>query len=346
MKLPYRRGDSFELPLGDGSHARSCIVHCEHRVAVIAIGEDEPVAVLRVRDDALVARRWKIDRRTQPSRMREPENQRSISGAHAERQAAARLGRRHARERARRVFEVRDDTALPALIDADTLLSVVTPLSRPQLGALVETVCNHPGVMLRLLPPSISHLAALAPHLQRLTIAATVDQLAPLPRLIELEVDARLELRSVIESAPLVRALSWRGSGRFDPSPLRELRSLRTLALSGVEIERDKFPSLHHLRLTRTSGLRAAPAIASLRTLALEHLHDLARVDALAHCVELEQMELRGLWQLDIANVEFALGLPHLIRAELDIGGRRKNIELYRRARWAYPWRFPGTLDA
>jgi hypothetical protein len=26
------------------------------------------------------------------------------------------------------------------------------------------------------------------------------------------------------------------------------------------------------------------------------------------------------------------------VRAEIDIGGRRKNVELNRRARWAYPW--------
>jgi hypothetical protein len=35
---------------------------------------------------------------------------------------------------------------------------------------------------------------------------------------------------------------------------------------------------------------------------------------------------------------------PALIRAEIDIGGRRKNVELYRRAHWAHPW--PFDLDA
>ena len=62
------------------------------------------------------------------------------------------------------------------------------------------------------------------------------------------------------------------------------------------------------------------------------------RVCDLLRFARLEQLELLGFWQFSIAEVEPLLALPRLLRAEIDIGGRRKNVELYRRVRWAYPW--------
>ncbi len=52
----------------------------------------------------------------------------------------------------------------------------------------------------------------------------------------------------------------------------------------------------------------------------------------------LEQLELLDLWQLELGDVMPLCELPHLVRAQIDVGGRRKNVELYRRAAWAYPW--------
>ncbi len=61
---------------------------------------------------------------------------------------------------------------------------------------------------------------------------------------------------------------------------------------------------------------------------------------------KLEQLELDGLWQFDVPDVEPLLAMPALVRAKVDIGGRRKNVELYKRARWAYPWPFESVMEA
>ena len=99
---------------------------------------------------------------------------------------------------------------------------------------------------------------------------------------------------------------------------------------------------LRSLRLNRITGMRSADALVpvELNTIALEDMHELERVDGLARIASLEQLELLGLWQFEIDDVTWALNSERLRRAEIDIGGRRKNIELYRRAQWAYPWRF------
>ena len=56
MKLPYRVGDSFTMPIGDGSTVEARIVAHDHHTVVIAVSD----LVLRVSDRALVLHRWKI----------------------------------------------------------------------------------------------------------------------------------------------------------------------------------------------------------------------------------------------------------------------------------------------
>jgi hypothetical protein len=139
-----------------------------------------------------------------------------------------------------------------------------------------------------------------------------------------------------------------------DIRPIRiagELESVppdvRVLHVTGRDALRDprallRFTKLEALRLVRVDAsfdlglLRALP----LRWLSLEAMRDARNVVALRDCAALEQLELLGFWQCRLGEMLPLVEWPHLVRAEIDIGGRRKNAELYRSARWAYPWPF------
>jgi hypothetical protein len=118
---------------------------------------------------------------------------------------------------------------------------------------------------------------------------------------------------------------------------------IEALDCSGVALASLDFPpTLRALRLAWIStpvDLRELAAL-PLHTLHLEELRELRGIEALARFAALQQLEMLGFWQLTLADVEPLLVHRNLVRAEIDIGGRRKNVELYKRANWAYPWPF------
>jgi hypothetical protein len=118
---------------------------------------------------------------------------------------------------------------------------------------------------------------------------------------------------------------------------------LEVLELSHVALASLEFPpALRALRLAWIStpiDLRALAGL-PLHTLSLEELRDVRGIDALARMPSLRQLEMLGFWQLRLDDVLWLVALRNLVRAEIDIGGRRKNVEIYKRATWAYPWPF------
>lgn len=127
----------------------------------------------------------------------------------------------------------------------------------------------------------------------------------------------------------------------LDPRSLSP--QLEVLDCSGVTLTSLAFPrTLRALRLAWIAtpvDLREL-AVLNLQTLHLEELREVRGVDALARFTTLQQFEMLGFWQLTLEDVKPLLDLRNLLRAEIDIGGRRKNVELYKRADWAYPWPF------
>ncbi len=356
MKLPYRLGDSFALPLGNGQFARSCIVQCEHRVVVIRawIGEESWLD-LRVSDDALVVHRWKRDGSIDVTKLNEPRAQNIywMTASRAERIVAASIGAPHPRERKISIREVLDGNASDALatLDDDCILAFTQRLVAATVERVAAALHNHPGVTIRMSGDAMTHLNAFASApIGRLTIAGPIDHIPPLPALRHLEILYPHNVQQIAAAAPNLASLRFavRGSA-IDLRDLRALPDLQTLDLSLIAIADAKsfgeLAPLRALRVNRVTGIANMDAIATLplQALALEHLHELQSTAALAHVTSMEQLELHGLWQLAIPDVEWALEHEGLLRAEIDIGGRRKNLELYRRAHWAYPWRFPGT---
>jgi hypothetical protein len=127
----------------------------------------------------------------------------------------------------------------------------------------------------------------------------------------------------------------------FDPRTIPP--DIIALDCSGVALTSLDFPpTLRALRLAwipTPVDLRALAAL-PLHTLHLEELRELRSVNALARFTSLQQLEMLGFWQLTLDDVTPLLAHQNLVRAEIDIGGRRKNVELYKRANWAYPWPF------
>jgi hypothetical protein len=129
----------------------------------------------------------------------------------------------------------------------------------------------------------------------------------------------------------------------LDPRELARFPHLEVLDCSGVALTSLAFPpTLRALRLARISTpveLRELEGL-PLQALHLEELRELRGIDALARLQSLQQLEMLGFWQLSLDDALSLLAHRNLVRAEIDIGGRRKNVELYKRANWAYPWPF------
>lgn len=348
MKLPYRRGDIFALPLGDGRFASTCIAHCEHRIVTLRVTDASGSFDVRVSDDALIERRWKPYARDEDAEGGAVERPRWMPSAYAERCAAVRAGVDSARTRTRRIVEIAPGHALPPAFAAgdDVTFALSAPLASAQLEDLCARVASNPCVTLG--PAARTQLRPLLDAgLRRLALVGGASALPHSNALAELSVVGPVDLEAVANAFPHLERLTLIGPRDVDLTALAACGHLRALALSGAKVS-GAFPNVRALALARVTGIpRLDGAVTpALRTLRVDRVHDLTRLDALASCANLEQLELRGLWQFDLREAAFALDLPRLRRAEIDIGGRRKNVELYRRAAWAYPWPFPGTLEA
>jgi hypothetical protein len=267
MKLPYRLGDIFALPLGDGTSIEAQIVGTAHHTVDIAVAS---LPTLRVTDRALVLERWRPNGRL-PARVEAlPNNVYWRGAAFAERSIATQLGRGAFMQQ-------------PLAINARTYV------------AAVPTARND------------DEIRALPAHARAIRLAG--------------------------RRTPITAAL------------LARFAQLERLDCSGVDIDRPErlaeLPKLRALRIARTPRLN----LRSLRdvratTLAFETIADLQHIDALLERTGLTQLEMLDLWPCELDDVRPLAQHPSLLRAEIDIGGRRKNVELYRRATWAYPWPF------
>jgi hypothetical protein len=118
-------------------------------------------------------------------------------------------------------------------------------------------------------------------------------------------------------------------------SPPPSLSTLRALELRGVAPDLIdvllRIPALRGLRLCGIVGLRSIDALAdhgNLRALALESLTHLEDLRVLSTLRRLESLDIAGLWQFSLADVSFLTSMHRLRRLAIDIGGRRKNVEI------------------
>ncbi len=122
--------------------------------------------------------------------------------------------------------------------------------------------------------------------------------------------------------------------GAFDTAPLVEHATLAALSLANLPAEAASVGS--RLRALRTIGvpLRTLESLRSGRALErfeCSRCDALESIDALAALPALRELGLEGCWRLDLhATIEFLGRLP-LRALRIDIGGRRKNVEVDKR---------------
>jgi len=346
VKLPYHVGDSFELPLGNGESTPATIVACHHHFVDIAVADRQ----LRVFDDALVLHRWQVQRGEAVPRLRFATLGMTMSPARTERTVAASLGVGTFDDATRAVYEMHDgitDAYLGSL-PSGALLAWTIPLADATLERVRSRVASRPDTRLRLHDAAALQVSVFANvAFQELTLAGPCSLDVPFAHVRELTLDAPFAQAALAEIFPAVTTLRVAaGAKRVDLHAVARMRHLEHLDLSHVSAAGETLESLAPLRSLRAlrvarldemRSLRGLDALAGLDTLSLEHLY-LDTVALLPQCTSLEQLGLYGMWQLTIDDVAWLHELPRLVRAEIDIGGRRKNLELYRRARWAYPW--------
>lgn len=122
------------------------------------------------------------------------------------------------------------------------------------------------------------------------------------------------------------------------------------LDIAGVRFDSAQVSSLEKLRALRIARVEQTIDLDALRTqrittLALEHV-TVRDFTALSQWTHLEQLELRGFWQYNVHDVQWLADFPALRRLTLDLGGRRKNAEIYRGLRVAHAWPFDLILHS
>ncbi|MDQ2866359.1 MAG: hypothetical protein M3R51_09050 [Candidatus Eremiobacteraeota bacterium] len=338
MKLPYRAGTWVEVPLGDGSFVRACIMRADHHTVDIAAYEDVeagPVAVLRVSDGALVLHRWCSV--PAPHRVAEHavENTRWIGAALSERRIAARLRRLPFIERSIGVRDMRDGGEPDG-----SLLTWGRPLDAPTLLRIERYVRERPATAIRLYGTAVSQLAHIAAWpIAHLRVAGEVSGII-MESVRELHLETTVDIGAAVACAPNVSTLRIATRDAILDARTIAQCGITLLDCSGLKrlLHLNALPSLRALRLARIAE-EPALDVPHLRALCIDEVA-ITSLDALHEMPELQQLDLRGLWQLSIQDARSLRSFPQLIRCWVDIGGRRKNIEIYREARWAYPWPF------
>jgi hypothetical protein len=141
-----------------------------------------------------------------------------------------------------------------------------------------------------------------------------------------------------------VTALSLVEGTVTNVSALRHSTRLQTLELRDVAIDAFEpvggLGALQSLRLCAVAELASIQALRGhqrLRSLWLERLPFLRQLDDLPALPALESLDLSALWQFGMRDAEIFFALPALRRAGIDIGGKRKNVEIVKRLQ------LPGT---
>lgn len=381
MKRPYREGDWFGVPLGDGRFAFGLVTHGTRKaISGSFFGPDgEPLWSGRFSDKALSEWRWPLlGRRRRFLRAEWPARRgsRADDPRTLERRLAALVrgecweGERYAVRDLRAPLEADVLAALPA----QAVLEWREPLPPQDLALMERHVAATGTTRVRMYAraasqagaaaswETISHLALEAAHVPAQLPAfpsvreLTLDGMPPhmetllgaFPHLQVLRVRARgaaVDAR-VFGAAAQLQVLDVHGSAIANAGALAEMPALRSLDLRHANVDDAgallQLP-LDALRLTRVARLRSLAGLcenATLRVLSLGGLLELDELLPLAALPRLESLELCGLWQFAVGDIAFVESMPLLQRLVVDIGGRRKNLEIYRRRPFAFPLPF------
>ncbi|MGA8534392.1 MAG: hypothetical protein WB615_09830 [Candidatus Tumulicola sp.] len=265
-----------------------------------------------------------------------------------------------------------DEAALTAL-PYDACLQWRRPLPAGDLARVVRWLSVRPNAALRLYGAACEQIETLAAGVflpARLTLeAARLSASVPaLPGVRDLALEGTpADPAAVLAAAPALETLQVDCcGGAFDLAVLANVPNLQRLSLAAarvggvvpwpaaaslraVELRNCNaasvagvlaLPGLRALRLSAIGRLRSIEALAghaSLRALCLESLVHLDSLQALATLPALESLDIAGLWQFSVAEAGFMTSMSGLRRLAVDIGGRRKNVEIYKKLQLPKP---------
>lgn len=173
--------------------------------------------------------------------------------------------------------------------------------------------------------------------------------LRAVPWVQTLRVDAHgaaFDLR-LLDALPALRRLSLTAAAIVNAKMFERLANVMALEVSHCSLDEVesvmRCPSLAALRLATIDGVRSIRALTeagSLRVLALDRLLHLDSLAPLETLPLLESLAIAGLWQFNVGDAECILRLPRLKRLAIDIGGKRKNVEITKRLQLPEPQAF------
>lgn len=163
------------------------------------------------------------------------------------------------------------------------------------------------------------------------------ETLAPFSGVRMLRLDARggtVDVRA-LDALPILRACSIAAARLHGCAAFERLRALAAVDLvrSCVDdvdplLRRRGVVALRLANVERVTSLEALRDHAELRSLALDSLLHLESLQPIATLPRLETLAIGRLWQFNVGDAQFIIGMTGLRALSLDIGGTRKNVEI------------------
>lgn len=297
-----------------------------------------------VGDAALVLRRWPVTGRLHPF------DRAAFPAAEAERiEAPEIVQERLQAARDGRVWhrphvlarEIRTPVDIQALdhLPGDARVQWRAPLRDDEVEAVGRWIRSHPDASVRVYDAAAcerTQIASIDPS--RLSLDVGSGERAGFAQLVSLR---SLDIAGVPADLPDacgVRKLILRGlrDDVVDVEALGGFEHLETLSISGAQVENAellaRLPKLRGLCLRNVRGLRDLAWLSRthLQALWLDGVLGVDDVSPIASLPSLCHLELRGAWQLSLEDVAWLRDAPGLVGLTLDIGGRRKNAEIFK----------------
>jgi len=358
MSREYRSGEWFAVPIGGRSPVAALVLRLAPRVAGAyvfpeAYGEARASEALwagRVYDRGLRERRWtRIGRLRGFDEAAWPAPRGEVLDAALFEPAivAALAGQTFERPR-RAIYDLQPPfgAARLATLPPDAVVQWRRELSGGDLELVSRAFAARADLTVRLYGRASSQLGDVRPAIPatRWQFGDGVRELAIGAQALAIrlhgdELDAR-----TIEGALQLRSLTVSAGTLVNAAALRDFPRLEKLDLVGVRVDDADaiftLPNVVALRCKRVERVTSLAALArhpTLRFLALEELTHVDDLRALATIPHLESLEISGAWQFEIEDLSFLRSMPQLERLRVDIGGMRKNAEIYAWRPFAVP---------
>lgn len=265
----------------------------------------------------------------------------------------------------RSVLEVRSPIDLERLrgVEHGGRIQFSTPLHVPDLDRLASFIEVHPQIALRVHgfrhgfdAALLSRFTALREvlldvhrvrHAQRLgdlhalhtlhvgEMQIDLQFLDALTNLHELHLRGTRARLDAVQRLAALESLELESTAPLDVRSLACAQTLRTLELAHGEYELRALDALTNVRKLRLRALDAAElpplhALLRLERLELDGLTRITDLRPIAQAPSLRELRIAGMPQLNVGDFEPLQGCAGLLRAEIEIGSRRKVREVYR----------------